>query len=268
MSDRPLSEVVAAAIENGEILRVRYDAGSQAGTIRDIRPLALDGARVRARDGGGLPKSYFLSKLTIESVDAVVTYILRKGAKRRIVDPVALTKDWAFAVPMPSFADAFDIAATFRIHNDLKTGVKTRLSVWTQGSPPEYQFERGDSFCHPAAVTSEGEWGSHDSAFNLQVVESSAANVVIRFRGFRRGVRVLRKDDISLSYEDFLNILKFGPSHPLWLLIDDSQHASATNSPAKNKNRRRKIVDVSTQPVIPIVADIQPPQPIIAVDGF
>ncbi len=66
---------IAEAIADGEILRVRYDAGSQAGAVRDILPLSVDDRFVCARDVTGRPKHYRLSALWLVGANAEITAI-------------------------------------------------------------------------------------------------------------------------------------------------------------------------------------------------
>ncbi len=206
---------IAEAIADGEILRVRYDAGSQAGSVRDILPLSVDARFVRARDETMRPKRFRLSALWLVGAEAEVTYVPRR-VQRVEVDPQALTAGWAFAVRMPAFAPAFDIALTPRTKTDIHTGKKWKVMRWTQGSPPEYEFDVGDVFHYPAAVAEGGEWGSWPQIVSLQVKDSDANGVSVRRTVTVYGKSAAKALIWRATYEEFLGLLREGPASPQW----------------------------------------------------
>ena len=72
-SDRlALEQLLAAAIDTGEIIRIVYHGGSRPGSVREVRPVAVMADELRARDiVAGIDKTFLLAK--IEITEAPVT---------------------------------------------------------------------------------------------------------------------------------------------------------------------------------------------------
>ena len=217
--DNDLAARIQEAIEDGEILRVRYDHGSQPGTVRDIRPVSVLGDRTRAHDEAStVPKVFILKYLEIVGSDEPTTYIARKTKRKTIPGPTYVTDGWHFFAPMPTFAPAFDIAHSARKRVDLHTQKKVTIRVWTQGDPPAYQFAEGDVFHHPVAAATDA-WGSVEEHSCMQILEADEESVEIAFMAFRAGAPETQARKIKLSMEDFLGILRDGPNAPQWAKI-------------------------------------------------
>lgn len=61
------------AIDGGELLLIRYEGGSRPGTVRQIRPMGVDGDYLRAReDESAAAKTYRLDKIDIVDIDTPV----------------------------------------------------------------------------------------------------------------------------------------------------------------------------------------------------
>ncbi len=213
----PLAVILLAAIEDGEILRVRYDGGSQPGAVREIRPLALDGRRLRARDVSPRPKWFFLAKLAIVPLETPLSYVPHKS-KRKPADPRAFVQGWRFLVPMPTRADAFDITSAKRTRTNVRTGKKEIYWVWTQGDPPEYQFQIGDTFHCPHEAARE-EWGTLETHYAVQVEACEGDNVVVRIHAFRFGRATESKRGLRLTAAEFLALLRAGLDPESWLRL-------------------------------------------------
>lgn len=224
MSAEPATaERLEEAIVDGEILRVTYLGGTQPGTVRELRPLAVEGVYLKARDRfSRRPKHFFIAKLLIESADTPLTYTPRHS-KRVEIDIETFSSGWAFSCPMPGFADAFDIARTERKRRDIQTGELIVTSIWTQGSPPEYAFDVGDTFLWPATAR-DGEWGEHPFVVALQVVEADG-DVTIRRSIFRNGKLKGRPQALALDHAEFVELLRHGPERDTWrkLTIDSEK---------------------------------------------
>jgi hypothetical protein len=214
--DGDLALRMQAAIDDGEILRVRYDRGSQPGTVRDIRPVLIAGDRIRALDEASVvPKVFILKYLEIVSVDEPTTYVVRKTKRKTIKDPASITKHWHFSVTMPAFAAAFDIASVSRKRTNLHTGKRTTVHIWTQGDPPVYQFDEGDLFHHPPeAATSP--WGLIARHQCIQIMDADDEIVEIAAQEFHHGKLHSRAHSVKLTIDDFLTILRDGPEAPPW----------------------------------------------------
>jgi len=64
---------------------------------------------------------------------------------RQVVNPSELFVDWEFPIG-PHFYSAFDLLRTDRVQRATATTPRHVARVWTQGSPPNYDFHEGDLF--------------------------------------------------------------------------------------------------------------------------
>ncbi len=69
MSDRlALQQLLAAAVETGEVIRIVYRGGTRPGAVRDVVPLAVTAEELRARDvAAGMDKTFLLAKLALSA---------------------------------------------------------------------------------------------------------------------------------------------------------------------------------------------------------
>jgi predicted DNA-binding transcriptional regulator YafY len=67
-----LQQLLADAIDTGEIIRIVYRGGSRPGAVRDVIPLALTSDELRAHDvAAGIAKTFLLAK--VETTEGPVT---------------------------------------------------------------------------------------------------------------------------------------------------------------------------------------------------
>lgn len=224
---------LSEAIEAGEILRIRYNAGSQAGAVRDLRPLIVDGVHLRAFDENELrPKTFRLGLLEIVGLDVAVTY-KANPIKRRKIGPAfkrsddaaayfaSITKHWAFHVPT-ALSDAIDIHFSKSTTTDKSTKKKASLYFISCGDPRQYAFQPGDVFHYPREAAIE-PWGSVDAHYCLQVMEGNLDEVIaFRALAFARGQTLFRKNRLTMAAASFAELLEHGLASPEWNRLFDA----------------------------------------------
>ncbi len=213
MDQRAKADRFEEAIETGEILRVRYDGGTQPGSIRDIRPLSVSGEKLRAYDEtSARPKLFYLEKIDVVSPDEPVTYTNRR-IKTKVIDIKSHTKGWFFFVPLPLFASALGIYSAQRRRRDLKTGKDILHYVWIQAQPPVYDFEPGWTF-YNNALANRVPWGELAESLSIQVISqvSKAGNILITFKveTFCRGKLIATSGPLVSEVESFVETLRTG----------------------------------------------------------
>lgn len=70
-----IEQVLSEAIDTGEVVKVKYNGGSQPGLIRELSPITINGDDVRARClATNRVKTFKLSKMEISSADTASSY--------------------------------------------------------------------------------------------------------------------------------------------------------------------------------------------------
>jgi hypothetical protein len=228
---------LADAIEDGEILRVRYHGGTQPGAVREIRPIFVDSVICRAFDLTVLrARSFRLERLEFVGSDEPVTY--RPGKERR--DKISAvftnkhdalrvlnkyTENWAFNVPM-LFADSLDVVVSIRVHKNKETKKESKLYFVSVGNPPDYAFRPNDVFHFPRNAAF-GAWGALARHWSLQVSKSDVSPDRIEFvaASYVHGKVDRCRHEVSLSAGGFVNLLRFGPDAEEWAAVFGDQPA-------------------------------------------
>ncbi|MBY6239840.1 WYL domain-containing protein [Methylosinus sp. Sm6] len=219
---------LAEAIENGEFLRIRYHGGTQPGTVREIRPAAVDANSCRAYDLTASSARMFLLKyVEIVGCDEPVTYRKDKIKRRRVSDIfsnkrdarnvfVKHTDDWAFNVTTV-FAASLDIELSIGMSKDKMTKKKHTFHFVTVGVPPEYAFIPGDIFYYPRDAANKN-WGAVPFIWSLQVSESNTTSDDVEFTATRYRKASVDRQQIGLILGGaaFARLLQFGPTTDEW----------------------------------------------------
>lgn len=216
-------QILLAAAAKGERLRISYDEGSQPGAVREIWPVRIQGPFLLAFDGQTpRPKKFRLDFLSIEPDDAEITYRPRR-LRRAEVDPNNFFAGFAFEVARPAFLPAFDFMLSERVVT--VRGMKHRRRAWTQGWPPQFQFDQGDVFPFPSA-----EWRERSGlCAELAVLQvRDGGHRIMRVTAFvRSGSKWLARADAELSPAEFVDVLKNGPDSAFWQVLFGDEPSGA-----------------------------------------